>query len=78
VILERAKGFEPSTPALAMSLAKKPTIIMSALKQQIEKEYGRDFHFSYLRKLVGKVPNEISHGIDTAKIEPRLVEPREI
>jgi len=51
---------------------------MSALKQQIEKEYGRDFHFSYLRKLVGKVPNEISHGIDTAKIEPRLVEPREI
>src|SRR5581483_7909623 len=58
-------------------LAKKPTVTMSALKEQLEKEYGRDFHFSYLRKLVGKVRNEISYEIDTAKIEPRLAFTRE-
>jgi hypothetical protein len=58
-------------------LAKKPTITMTALKERIEKDFGRDFHFSYLRKLVGKVRNEISHEIDTAKIEPRLAELRE-
>jgi hypothetical protein len=58
-------------------LAKKPTITMTALKEQLEKDYGRDFHFSYLRKLVGKVRNEISHEIDTAAIEPRLAELRE-
>jgi hypothetical protein len=58
-------------------LAKKPTITMTALKEQLEKEYGRDFHFSYLRKLVGKVRNEISYEIDTAAIEPRLAELRE-
>jgi len=58
-------------------LAKKPTITMLALKEQLEKEFGRDFHFSYLRKLVGKVRNEISYEIDTAKIEPRLAELRE-
>jgi len=50
---------------------------MNALKEQLEKEYGRDFHFSYLRKLVGKVRNEINYEIDTAKIEPRLAELRE-
>jgi hypothetical protein len=38
-------------------LAKNPTITMTALKEQLEKEPGRDFHFSYLRKLVGKVRN---------------------
>jgi hypothetical protein len=53
-------------------LAKKPTITMTALKEQLEKEYGRDFHFSYLRKLVGKVRNEISYEIDRSQIEPRL------
>ena len=58
-------------------IAKKPTVTMSALKEQLEKEYGRDFHFSYLRKLVGKVRNEISYEIDTAAIEPRLAELRE-
>jgi hypothetical protein len=58
-------------------LAKKPTITMLALKEQLEQKFGRDFHFSYLRKLVGKVRNEISHEIDTAKIEPRLAELRE-
>src|ERR1700689_1648426 len=58
-------------------LAKKPTITMTALKEQLETEYGRDFHFSYLRKLVGKVRNEISYEIDSAKIEPRIAELRE-
>lgn len=45
---------------------------MTGLKEQLEKEYGRDFHFSYLRKLVGKVRNEIAAEIDRAQIEPRL------
>ena len=58
-------------------LAKKPTITMTALQEQLEKEYGRDFHFSYLRKLVGKVRNEIVHDVDRATIEPRLAELRE-
>ena len=34
-------------------LAKKPTITMTALQEQLEKGYDRDFHFTYLRKLVG-------------------------
>src|ERR1700730_9029143 len=58
-------------------LARKPTITMLALKERMEETFGRDFHFSYLRKLVGKVRNEISYEIDTAKIEPRLAELRE-
>src|SRR3984893_224199 len=58
-------------------LAKKPTITMVRLKEQLEKEYGRDFHHTYIRKLVGKVRNEISYEIDTAKIEPRLAFTRE-
>ena len=37
---------------------------MLALKERMEKTFGRDFHFSYLRKLVGKVRNEISHEIE--------------
>jgi hypothetical protein len=47
-------------------LAKKPTITMTALQEQLEKEYGRDFHFSYLRKLVGKVRNEIRYPMRCA------------
>jgi hypothetical protein len=58
-------------------LAKQPTITMLALQERMEKTFGRDFHFSYLRKLVGKVRNEISYEIDTAKIEPRIAELRE-
>src|SRR5579863_9618436 len=58
-------------------LAKKPMITVTALQEQLEKEYGRDFHFSYLRKLVGKVRNEIVHDVDRATIEPRLAELRE-
>ena len=58
-------------------LAKKPTITMTALQEQLEKEYGRDFHFSYLRKLVGKVRNEIMHEVDRSTIEPRLASLRE-
>lgn len=58
-------------------LAKKPTITMTALQEQLAKDYGRDFHFSYLRKLVGKVRNEIMHDVDRATIEPRLAELKE-
>jgi len=34
-------------------------------------------NFSYLRRLVGKVRNEIVHDVDRATIEPRLAELRE-
>jgi hypothetical protein len=40
-------------------LAEKPTLTIVALKEQLEKEYGRDFHHSYIRKLVGKVRNKV-------------------
>jgi hypothetical protein len=58
-------------------LAKKPTVTMTALKEQLEKEYGRDFHFSYIRRLLGKVRNEIVIEVDRAQIEPRLASLRE-
>jgi hypothetical protein len=58
-------------------LAKKPTITMTGLKEQLEREYGRDFHHTYIRKLVGKVRNHLSYEIDHAKIEPRLAFSRE-
>lgn len=58
-------------------LARKPTITMIELREQLEKTYGRDFHHTYIRKLVGKVRNAITHEVDTAKIEPRLAELRE-
>jgi len=50
---------------------------MVALKEQLEKEYGRDFHHSYIRKLVGKARNQIMVEVDRAQIEPRLAELRE-
>src|SRR4051794_5261754 len=58
-------------------LAKKPTITMVAPKEELEKQSGRDFHHTYIRKIVGKVRNEISYEIDIAKIEPRLTFTRE-
>jgi hypothetical protein len=58
-------------------LARNPTITMVGLKEAMDKEYGRSFHFTYLRKLVGKVRGEITHEIDTAAIEPRLAAARE-
>jgi hypothetical protein len=58
-------------------LARNPTITMVGLKERIDQEYGRSFHHTYIRKLVGKVRGEITHEIDTAKIEPRLAVSRE-
>jgi hypothetical protein len=58
-------------------IAKKPTVTMVALKEELEKKFGRDFHHSYIRKLVGKVRNEITYEIDSAKIEKRLAFTRE-
>lgn len=58
-------------------IAFKPTLSVSGIKEQLEKTFGRGFDYLYIRKLVGKVRNEISHEIDTAKIEPRLAELRE-
>src|SRR3954467_11761879 len=58
-------------------MAKRPTMTMVALKEELEKKFGRDFHHTYSRKLVGKVRNEITYEIDSAKIEQRLAFPRE-
>jgi hypothetical protein len=58
-------------------MAKKPTLTMTALKEHIEKTFGRGFDATYIRKLTGKVRNEIIHDIDRATIEPRLAELRE-
>jgi hypothetical protein len=58
-------------------LAKKPVITMSALKEQMEKHFGRGFDYEYIRKLVGKVRNEIMVEVDRARIEPRLAFTRE-
>ena len=58
-------------------LAIKPTLSILELRDRLEQSFGREFHFSYIRKLIGKVRNEISHEIDTAKIEPRLAALRE-
>jgi hypothetical protein len=58
-------------------LAKTPTVTILGLKAALEQEYGRNFHFNYIRKLLGKVRGEITHEIDTAKIEPRIAATRE-
>jgi hypothetical protein len=58
-------------------MAKRPTMTMVALKEELEKKFGRDFHHTYIRKLVGKVRNEITYEIDSAKIEQRLAFTRE-
>jgi len=46
---------------------------MTALKQELEKDTAR-LSFQYLRKLVGKVRNEIIYDVDRATIAPRLAE----
>jgi hypothetical protein len=58
-------------------LAKTPVITMTALKERIEKVFGRGFDYEYIRKLTGKVRNEIVVEIDRAQIEPRLAFTRE-
>ena len=54
-----------------------PLITVMGIKERLEKVYDRGFDYTYIRKLVGKVRNEISYEIDTAKIEPRLASIRE-
>jgi len=58
-------------------IAKTPTLSVSGIKERLEKTFGKGFDYTYIRKLTGKVRNEISHEIDSAKIEPRLAELRE-
>jgi hypothetical protein len=58
-------------------LAIKPVITMTALKERIENVFGRGFDYEYIRRLVGKVRNEIVIEIDRAQIEPRLAFTRE-
>ncbi len=58
-------------------MAKKPLISVTAIKERMEEVFGRGFDYTYIRKLTGKVRNEISYEIDSAKIEPRLAFTRE-
>jgi hypothetical protein len=58
-------------------MAKKPLISVMAIKERIEEVFGRGFDYTYIRKLTGKVRNEISYEIDSATIEPRLASLRE-
>src|SRR5277367_695280 len=58
-------------------IAKKPIVTMTALKERLEEVFGRGFDYEYIRKLTGKVRNEIVHDVDRATIEPRLAELRE-
>src|SRR5277367_3225981 len=58
-------------------IAKKPIVTMTALKERLEEAFGRGFDYEYIRKLTGKVRNEIVHDIDRATIAPRLAELRE-
>jgi hypothetical protein len=54
-----------------------PVITMTALKERIEKVFGRGFDYEYIRKLTGKVRNEITVEIDRTKIEQRMAFTRE-
>jgi hypothetical protein len=58
-------------------LAGTATISVMGIKEQLEKHFGRGFDYTYIRKLVRKVRNEIGYEIDTAKIEPRFAASRE-
>jgi hypothetical protein len=58
-------------------MARKPTLSVSGIREHIEKVFGRGFDYTYVHKLTGKVRNQISYEIDTAKIQPRLAELRE-
>jgi hypothetical protein len=53
-------------------LAKKPIITMSALKERLETVFGRGFDYEYIRRLTGKVRNDLTVDVDRAQIEPRL------
>jgi hypothetical protein len=58
-------------------MAMTPLITVMGIKEKLEEHFKRGFDYTYIRKLVGKVRNEISYEIDTAKIEPRLAAMRE-
>jgi predicted phage terminase large subunit-like protein len=52
-------------------LAITPVITMTALKERIENVFGRGFDYEHIRKLIGKVRNEIVTEIDRTQIERR-------
>jgi hypothetical protein len=58
-------------------LAKKPLNTVMAIKERMEEVFGRGFDYTYIRKLIGKVRNELAFEVDHAKIEPRLAFSRE-
>jgi hypothetical protein len=58
-------------------LALTPVITMTALKERIEKTFGRGFDYEYVRRLIGKVRNEIVVEIDRTQIEARMAFTRE-
>lgn len=53
-------------------MAMTPLITVMGIKERLDKHFDRGFDHTYIRKLVGKIRNEISYEIDTAKIEARL------
>ncbi len=58
-------------------MAMTSVISVTAIKEGMEEVFGRGFDYEYIRKLVGKVRNEIVIEIDRAQIEPRLASLRE-
>ncbi|MCP3386007.1 hypothetical protein NLM31_37065 [Bradyrhizobium sp. CCGUVB4N] len=47
-----------------------PLIVVMGIKERIGKHFDRSFDYAYIRELVGKVCNEVSHEIDTTNVEP--------
>src|ERR1700693_6257282 len=58
-------------------LALTPVITMTGLKERIEDVFGRGFDYEYIRRLTGKVRNEIVVEIDRTQIEQRMAFTRE-
>jgi hypothetical protein len=78
ILMRRLPPFEEKIRVqIRDEMAKKPLITVMAIKERMEEVFGRGFDYTYIRKLTGKVRNEISYEIDTAKIEPRLAFTRE-
>jgi hypothetical protein len=51
--------FEEKLRAHRDEMAKKPLITVMAIKERMEEVFGRGFDYTYIRKLTGKVRNEL-------------------
>jgi len=50
---------------------------MTGLKEQLEKHFGRGFDYEYIRRLTGKIRNQLTADLDRTKIEERMAFSRE-